>query len=50
VDIKYENFAEATSFDNYRASFDRIVGLAFPSISVEGVTTVLENMINQKLL
>jgi hypothetical protein len=53
--VKYQTFAEITDTKGlglaYKlGKFDGILGLAFPSISVDGIPTVFENMVSQGLV
>lgn len=53
--VKYQTFAEINNTKGlglaYKlGKFDGILGLAFPSISVNKIPTVFENMVSQKLI
>jgi len=55
ITVKYQTFAEINNTKGlglaYKlGKFDGILGLAFPSISVNHIPTVFENMVNQKLV
>lgn len=55
ITVKYQTFAEITDTKGlglaYKlGKFDGILGLAFPSISVDGIPTVFENMVSQGLV
>jgi cathepsin D len=51
--VKNQTFAEATKekgIEFWIGKFDGVLGLGFPKISVGGVNTVFQNIINQKLV
>jgi hypothetical protein len=54
IDVQHQTFAEVTTTKGLGAAFsiapwDGLLGMAYSSISVDGVTPVFQNMVAQKL-
>jgi hypothetical protein len=55
IDVQHQTFAEVTTTKGLGAAFsiapwDGLLGMAYSSISVDGVTPVFQNMVAQKLV